>query len=129
MKVIIKFLIFTIGGWFFVFCSKFILDIISPKSFDDLKIWLSEIKNNSSPDLKIFLLGNKNDLTEERIINKEEINSIKEEFKIDLFEETSAKDEKSAQNVFINATKYLYSDLNKSNGNEKNAKQKDCNIF
>jgi len=111
------------------FHLKFILDIISPKSFDDLKIWLSEIKNNSSPDLKIFLLGNKNDLTEERIINKEEINSIKEEFKIDLFEETSAKDEKSAQNVFINATKYLYNDLNKSNGNEKNAKQKDCNIF
>ena len=113
--------------------SKFhlnlILDINSPKSFDDLKIWLNEIKSNSSKDLKIFLLGNKNDLTEERIINKEEINNIKEEFKIDLFEETSAKNEKFAQNVFINATKYLYSDLNKSNGNEKNPKQKDCNIF
>ena len=111
------------------FHFNFILDINSPKSFDDLKKWLNEIKNNSNPDLKIFLLGNKNDLTEERIINKEEINSIKEEFKIDLFEETSAKDEIYAKNVFINATKYLYSDLTKTNGNEKNAKQKDCNIF
>jgi len=111
------------------FYLNLILEINSPKIFDDLKIWLNEIKNNSSTDLKIFLLGNKNDLTEERIINKEEINNIKEDFKIDLFEETSAKDEKVAQNIFINATKYLYSDINKSNVNEKNTKQKDCNIF
>ena len=106
------------------FYLNLILEINSPKSFDDLKIWLNEIKNNSSTDLKIFLLGNKNDLTEERIINKEEINNIKEDFKIDLFEETSAKDEKVAQNILINATKYLYSDINKSNVNEKNTKQK-----
>ena len=103
------------------FYINLILEINSPKSFDDLKIWLNEIKNNSSTDLKI--------LTEERIINKEEINNIKEDFKIDLFEETSAKDEKVAQNILINATKYLYSDINKSNVNEKNTKQKDCNIF
>ena len=113
--------------------SKFYLNLIwdnnSPKSFDDLKIWLNEIKNNSSSDLKIFVLGNKNDLTEERIINKEEINNIKDEFKIDLFDESAAKDEKSAQNVFLNATKFLHSDFNKPVVVEKNPKQKDCLIF
>ena len=108
---------------------NFILDINSPKSFDDLKIWLKEIKNNASSDLKIFLLGNKIDLTEERIINKEEANSIKEKFKIDFFEETAVKDEKNAQNVFIKASMFLHSDFNKSVVNEKNIKQKDCNIF
>ena len=111
------------------FYLNFILDINSSKSFDDLKIWLNEIKNNASSDLKIFLLGNKIDLTEERIINKEEANSIKEEFKIDFFEETSVKDEKYAQNVFLNASKFLHSDFNKPVVNEKNVKQKDCNIF
>ena len=40
--------------------------INSPKSFDDLKIWLNDIKNNANPDLKIFLLGNKSDKVEER---------------------------------------------------------------
>ena len=111
------------------FYLNFILDNNSPKSFDDLKIWLNEIKNNSSSDLKIFVLGNKNDLTEERIINKEEINNIKDEFKIDLFDESAAKDEKSAQNVFLNATKFLHSDFNKPVVVEKNPKQKDCLIF
>ena len=106
------------------FYLNFILDINSPKSFDDLKIWLKDIKNNANPDLKIFLLGNKNDLIKERIVNTEEGNDIKKEFNIDLFKETSVKDEKKAEDVFLEATNLLYSDNNKDT-NDKNNKQKD----
>ena len=89
---------------------------------------LKDIKNNANPDLKIFLLGNKNDLVDERIINKEEGNEIKKEFNINLFKETAVKDEKNAENVFLEATYLLYNDYNKD-PNEKNIKQKDCCIF
>ena len=88
---------------------------------------MSDIKNNANPDLKIFLLGNKNDLIEERIVNMEEGNDIKKEFNLDLFKETSVKDEKKAENVFLEATNLLYNDNNKETS-DKN-KQKDCNIF
>jgi len=89
---------------------------------------MNDIKNNANPELKIFLLGNKNDLIEERIVNTEEGNDIKKEFNIDLFKETSVKDEKKAEDVFLEATNLLYSDNNKDT-NDKNNKQKDCNIF
>ena len=88
---------------------------------------MSDIKNNANPELKIFLLGNKNDLIEERIVNTEEGNDIKKEFNLDLFKETSVKDEKKAENVFLEATNLLYNDNNKETI-DKN-KQKDCNIF
>ena len=101
---------------------------ISPKSFDDLKIWLKDIKNNANPDLKIFLLGNKNDLIEERIINTEEGNDIKKEFNINLYKETAVKNEKNSENVFLEATYLLLNDNNKDT-NDKNIKQKDCCIF
>ena len=78
--------------------------------------------------MKIFLLGNKNDLVNERIINTEEGNDIKKEFNINLFKETAVKDEKNAENVFLEATYLLYNDYNKD-PNEKNIKQKDCCIF
>ena len=88
---------------------------------------MSDIKNNANPELKIFLLGNKNDLIEERIVNTEEGNDIKKEFNLDLFKETSVKDEKKAENVFLEATNLLYNDNDKETS-DKN-KQKDCNIF
>ena len=88
---------------------------------------MSDIKNNANPELKIFLLGNKNDLIEERIVNTEEGNDIKKEFNLNLFKETSVKDEKKAENVFLEATNLLYNDNNKETS-DKN-KQKDCNIF
>ena len=88
---------------------------------------MSDIKNNANPELKIFLLGNKNDLIEERIVNTEEGNDIKKEFNLDLFKEKSVKDEKKAENVFLEANNLLYNDNNKETS-DKN-KQKDCNIF
>jgi len=41
------------------------------KSFENLEIWLNGIKENGNPDVKIFLVGNKNDLIENREVNTE----------------------------------------------------------
>lgn len=41
---------------------KFI--IFSKDSFDNLDSWLKELKTNSNPDIKVFVIGNKSDLEE-----------------------------------------------------------------
>jgi small GTP-binding protein len=42
------------------------------KSFEDIDVWTKQIKNLSSPDCKVFLIGNKADLVDSRKVTKEE---------------------------------------------------------
>ena len=93
--------------------SKFLFIIIflySKKSFDDTKSWLEDLRKNSLPDLKIFLIGNKSDLEESRLVTKEQGIKFKEENNLYFFTEASAKSEKDAQEIFIEAAKVLYQD-------------------
>ena len=75
-------------------------------------------ENNSSPDLKIFLIGNKSDLEESRLVTKEQGIKFKEENNLHFFTETSAKSEKDAQEIFIEAVKVLYNDYLESKKSE-----------
>ena len=68
------------------------------------------MKENSNPDIKIFLIGNKADLIEEREVQKEEGEKIQKEYDFDLFMETSAKSGLNTKEVFIEAAKLLYKD-------------------
>ena len=77
---------------------------------------------NSSPDIKVFLIGNKADLEEERVINKEQAEKYKEEYDLDFFIETSAKTGMNAQEIFIEAAKALYKDYSLYK-NEKKPKE------
>ena len=78
------------------------------ESFNHADSWLSELKNNSSPDISIILVGNKADLEEDRQILKDEGENYKEQNCLDLFMETSAKTGYNARNVLIEAAKILY---------------------
>ena len=86
--------------------------INNQKSFDDLDLWIKDLKSNSSPDIKIFLIGNKADLAEERVISKEMAEKIKEDYDLDFFIETSAKTGFNTQELFVKAAKVLYEDYN-----------------
>ena len=94
------------------------------KSFDDLDLWVKDLKTNSSPDIKIFLIGNKSDLTEERVISKEMAKKFKDEYDLDFFIETSAKNGINTQELFVKAARVLYDDYNEYNKKEKK-KEKD----
>ena len=74
--------------------SIIVYAINDQKSFDDIKIWYNLIKNHSF-DSFIFLIGNKNDLEEERKITKEKGEKLKESYEdnIKVFFETSAKND------------------------------------
>ena len=82
----------------------------SKKSFDDVDLWLKDLKSNSSPDIKIFLIGNKADLEDKRVISKEQAENFKNEYDLDLFMETSAKTGFNAKELFAEAAKILFND-------------------
>ncbi len=70
------------------------------------------MKSNSSPDIKIFLIGNKSDLEELREIDKETAEKYKKEYGLDYFIETSAKTGINVQEIFIHAARELYKEYN-----------------
>jgi small GTP-binding protein len=79
-------------------------------SFNDVDMWLRELRTHSSPDVKVFLIGNKIDLESERQISTEEGQRYAEQYKLNKFVETSAKTGFNAKNIFIEAAKILYED-------------------
>jgi small GTP-binding protein len=87
-----------------------VYSIDNQESFDNLDLWLKELKTFSSPDAKIFLIGNKSDLESKRVITKEMGEKFKEDTGIDFFLETSAKLGINTNTVFIEAAKILYLD-------------------
>ena len=60
--------------------------------------------------MKIFLIGNKLDLEENREVETEKGNKILSDYNLDLFMESSAKDGRNTEYIFVQAAKLLYSD-------------------
>ena len=81
--------------------------IDNQESFDNLESWLDEIKSQTHPYLKIFLIGNKVDLEDKRVIDRAIAEELAKEHKIDLFLETSAKTGYNAQKIFVKAAQIL----------------------
>ena len=79
-------------------------------SFQHAETWLNDLKNQANPNVRVFLVGNKSDLEEKRVITKEEGERFKEEKNLDKFVETSAKTGENAQEVLLEAAKLLYKD-------------------
>ena len=71
------------------------------------------MRQNSSPDVKVFLIGNKADLEDSRLINKEQGLQMQKDYDLDSFMETSAKTGLNAQELFVKAGKLLYQEYKK----------------
>ena len=97
-----------------------VYSIDSKESFEHVGRWLDELKNQANPDIRIFLVGNKADLEEKRQVQKEEGVKYKNDQKLDLFMECSAKTGYNARNVLVEAAKILYKDYLKIRDAEEN---------
>lgn len=53
-----------------------VYDTANRTSFNKLEYWLTELKDNSDEQTEIILLGNKNDLVEEKEVSTEEGNEF-----------------------------------------------------
>ena len=77
------------------------------QSFNDIDIWLKQVKTYGTSSCKIFLIGNKID-TENRKVSTEMGIKRKNDFFFDCFMETSAKDGINIKELFINCATILY---------------------
>ena len=97
--------------------------IDNKESFNHVENWHNDLKSQANPDVRIFLVGNKADLEEDRKIKKEEGEKYKEDQHLDLFMETSAKTGHNARNVLVEAAKILYKDYLKFDENTQKEKE------
>jgi small GTP-binding protein len=95
---------------FYQTCGLAILvySVDNAESFKSIPFWFKEIKNQSHPDIKLILVGNKTDLSDKREVSTEEGEQFAKENEMDLFLETSAKSGFNAQNLFIEVGKMMY---------------------
>ena len=76
-------------------------------SFNDINIWLKQVKQYGTSSCKIFLIGNKID-TEFREVSYEQGLKCKNDFFFDCFMETSAKEGINTRELFVNCATILY---------------------
>lgn len=109
-------------------CSVFILvfDLTKEKSFDRLNYWLNLIGESTSPKL-ICIVGNKADLQNERKIDFNRIKMFSERNNLKYIE-TSAKDNKNIEDVFIYIIETLLEDKIKTKDNISSNNENTCSI-
>ena len=77
----------------------FIFDLTSYESFEHLPKWIEEVRSNVMSDTPLLLIGNKSDLTDSRLVSKEEIKKFAQNININYIE-TSAKTGENVEKVF-----------------------------
>jgi GTPase SAR1 family protein len=80
----------------------------SKESFLKLDMWLNDVKQLAIPGIKIFLVGNKYDLNNERQVSYEEGERYKNDKNLDYFVEASAKLGFNTEKIFKKAAMVLY---------------------
>lgn len=91
-----------------------VYDITNAKSFDNIAKWLRNIDEHANEDVEKMILGNKCDMEDKRVINKEKGESIAQEHSI-RFLETSAKANINIEQAFLELAEAI---LNKTPGRD-----------
>jgi len=83
-------------------------DITDKENFNEVEYWINRIENDSSLNEKIvFIVGNKSDLEDRRIISKEEGEKLAEKHGV-MFSECSAKTGENVDLIFDELIKKCY---------------------
>jgi len=89
-------------------------DITRRETFNHLKGWLAEVKEHSTKDMVIMLIGNKSDLEHKRAVTYEEGRKFAEENGL-IFSETSAKTAQNVEEAFLQTAKMIYDKVKAGN--------------
>ncbi len=77
-----------------------VYDVTDRQSFSDIQSWLKEVNTYSSHDIIKLLVGNKNDIKDQREVDLDEGQDLATKYGM-TFIETSAKDNKNIQQSFM----------------------------
>ena len=87
--------------------------IDNAKSFENLELWLNDIKMNSNPNIRIFFFFFKKDLEENREVHTDDAETFSQEHNLNLFLESSAKTGVNTEKMFVEAAHILFEDSQK----------------
>ena len=77
-----------------------IYDISTTQTFENVKVWINQIKEEANANVIIYLVGNKIDLPKDkRTVSEEEGQKLADEYKF-LFKEASAKEGTNVNEIF-----------------------------
>jgi len=82
--------------------------IINGMSFENLSDWLREVRMQCSPDVMLYIVGNKCDLEMMREVTLDSVLEFKEMNQIHYCTETSAKSGKNVETLFTDCARFLY---------------------
>lgn len=86
-----------------------VYDITSPESFQKARFWVKELQKHASPGIVIALVGNKNDLEDQRQVSKEDAAAFAEANGMAINAETSAKTAEHINELFHSIAQKLTS--------------------
>ena len=82
-------------------------DITNHTSFDNLQSWLTLIKEECYVDIPVIIVGNKMDLEEKRIVNKEEASEYAKKENVEFIETSSKTGENVEKTLYMLTEKVL----------------------
>ena len=88
-------------------------DVTREETFVNLLEWLKEIKQHAAEDVRVYLIGNKSEMVEQREVTMERAKEFAREQKIARVYETSAKTGFNVEEVFSCVAKELYIQVKK----------------
>jgi GTPase SAR1 family protein len=94
-------------------CVFLTYDVTRDETFVNLIDWLREIKQHAAEDVRVYLIGNKAEMEDQREVTFERALEFAREQKIHLTFETSAKTGLNVEEVFATVARELYIQVKK----------------
>lgn len=91
-----------------------IYDVTNQKTFENVRNWVTQIRENASEKAIIYIVGNKIDDRQNKVVTKEEGEKMAKEFNLQFYE-ASAKEDINIASTFDSLVKDIY----KVNGNSE----------
>ena len=94
-------------------CVFLTYDVTREDTFANLSQWLSEVKQHATEDVRIYMVGNKSEMEEQREVTYERAVEMARAQKIHRVFETSAKTGYNVEELFASVAKELYAQAKK----------------
>jgi small GTP-binding protein len=93
-------------------------DCTEKKSYEGIKAWVEQIKNNGKTSIPALILGNKCDLEEDKVVQEKDGKDIAKTYGMDFFE-TSSKTGYNVQESFLHLVEKVYASFDDENTETK----------